>query len=159
RNGRHVSTHPRLIRPRRRAAAALSRSTTDERAAAGLLFALLLALALFILVLSGLALFVLARCLFRADRERTDTRLRCLRLPRSLPRPAACGERVGVRGRLRCLSARRAPLTRHASRVDLSPDRKSTRLNSSHVSISYAVFCLKKKKQTQPSLQPAIPPA
>src|SRR5207245_8040887 len=27
-----------------------------------------------------------------------------------------------------------------------SPDRKSTRLNSSHGSISYAVFCLKKKK-------------
>src|SRR5699024_11951903 len=26
------------------------------------------------------------------------------------------------------------------------PDRKSTRLNSSHVSISYAVFCLKKKR-------------
>src|SRR5215813_3556322 len=29
----------------------------------------------------------------------------------------------------------------------LSADRKSTRLNSSHVRISYAVFCLKKKKQ------------
>src|SRR5699024_11928652 len=28
-------------------------------------------------------------------------------------------------------------------------DRKSTRLNSSHVSISYAVFCLKKKKRTR----------
>src|SRR5438477_6631056 len=27
----------------------------------------------------------------------------------------------------------------------LGPDRKSTRLNSSHMSISYAVFCLKKK--------------
>src|SRR5690348_18006781 len=27
------------------------------------------------------------------------------------------------------------------------PDRKSTRLNSSHPSISYAVFCLKKKKK------------
>src|SRR3989442_8771373 len=27
------------------------------------------------------------------------------------------------------------------------PDRKSTRLNSSHVRISYAVFCLKKKKK------------
>src|SRR5207253_5187112 len=27
-----------------------------------------------------------------------------------------------------------------------APDRKSTRLNSSHVAISYAVFCLKKKK-------------
>src|SRR5690554_7429861 len=29
---------------------------------------------------------------------------------------------------------------------DFGPDRKSTRLNSSHVRISYAVFCLKKKK-------------
>src|SRR5690606_41731255 len=29
---------------------------------------------------------------------------------------------------------------------DLAQDRKSTRLNSSHVKISYAVFCLKKKK-------------
>src|SRR5690242_21025293 len=29
----------------------------------------------------------------------------------------------------------------------LRPDRKSTRLNSSHMSISYAVFCLKKKKK------------
>src|SRR5690349_22619701 len=28
-------------------------------------------------------------------------------------------------------------------------DRKSTRLNSSHVEISYAVFCLKKKKKTR----------
>src|SRR2546430_11256168 len=28
------------------------------------------------------------------------------------------------------------------------PDRKSTRLNSSHSQISYAVFCLKKKKKT-----------
>src|SRR5690606_40040074 len=28
-----------------------------------------------------------------------------------------------------------------------TPDRKSTRLNSSHVKISYAVFCLKKKKK------------
>src|SRR5690349_23157032 len=33
----------------------------------------------------------------------------------------------------------------HAS----APDRKSTRLNSSHVEISYAVFCLKKKKNRQ----------
>src|SRR2546430_10552233 len=29
------------------------------------------------------------------------------------------------------------------------PDRKSTRLNSSHSQISYAVFCLKKKKHTR----------
>src|SRR2546427_1925773 len=38
----------------------------------------------------------------------------------------------------------------HARRHGLSVvvDRKSTRLNSSHSQISYAVFCLKKKKQT-----------
>src|SRR3984893_18851870 len=34
-------------------------------------------------------------------------------------------------------------------RIDVSfRDRKSTRLNSSHVAISYAVFCLKKKQRT-----------
>src|SRR5438067_4502617 len=32
-------------------------------------------------------------------------------------------------------------------------DRKSTRLNSSHVSISYAVFCLKKKNKTKNDTQ------
>src|SRR3712207_7246859 len=37
---------------------------------------------------------------------------------------------------------------RHAGKGNRSPsaDRKSTRLNSSHANISYAVFCLKKKK-------------
>src|SRR3712207_7100765 len=34
------------------------------------------------------------------------------------------------------------------------PDRKSTRLNSSHANISYAVFCLKKKKCAQRSKTP-----
>src|SRR5690349_24932110 len=34
-------------------------------------------------------------------------------------------------------------------RLGLRRDRKSTRLNSSHVEISYAVFCLKKKKKKQ----------
>src|SRR3712207_7611708 len=33
-------------------------------------------------------------------------------------------------------------------RDEHEPDRKSTRLNSSHANISYAVFCLKKKKKT-----------
>src|SRR2546430_11659506 len=33
--------------------------------------------------------------------------------------------------------------------LGLVGDRKSTRLNSSHSQISYAVFCLKKKKKTQ----------
>src|SRR5699024_12032734 len=35
----------------------------------------------------------------------------------------------------------------HLATTLISTDRKSTRLNSSHVSISYAVFCLKKKKK------------
>src|SRR2546430_7755055 len=34
-----------------------------------------------------------------------------------------------------------------AVRIEVYGDRKSTRLNSSHSQISYAVFCLKKKKQ------------
>src|SRR3712207_8276207 len=34
---------------------------------------------------------------------------------------------------------------RLADELDLAADRKSTRLNSSHANISYAVFCLKKK--------------
>src|SRR5438309_7082529 len=37
-------------------------------------------------------------------------------------------------------------------RVVLVADRKSTRLNSSHSSISYAVFCLKKKTKKNPQL-------
>src|SRR5256885_9310990 len=45
--------------------------------------------------------------------------------------------------------SRRTFLSRAAygvGRVALASDRKSTRLNSSHLVISYAVFCLKKKK-------------
>src|SRR3712207_8627783 len=34
---------------------------------------------------------------------------------------------------------------------DVMQDRKSTRLNSSHANISYAVFCLKKKKKQSPN--------
>src|SRR5207253_8841078 len=37
------------------------------------------------------------------------------------------------------------PVLKHQMMTGIS-DRKSTRLNSSHVAISYAVFCLKKKK-------------
>src|SRR5690606_41226812 len=42
----------------------------------------------------------------------------------------------------------RLPNHRHINRPSsVHQDRKSTRLNSSHVKISYAVFCLKKKKK------------
>src|SRR5256885_11062002 len=76
--------------------------------------------------------------------------------PRRLPR----GEHVGHE--IEILAVRRAvlrdvplfvdPRLRHAVLHDLPVgprpprDRKSTRLNSSHLVISYAVFCLKKKK-------------
>src|SRR5258708_10061044 len=39
---------------------------------------------------------------------------------------------------------------RHANPMGTKTDRKSTRLNSSHQIISYAVFCLKKKRDSRP---------
>src|SRR2546427_7322368 len=58
-------------------------------------------------------------------------------------------ERHGVHLRRQPLYAR--PVRRHERRLpapggERRGDRKSTRLNSSHSQISYAVFCLKKKK-------------
>src|SRR5438876_7749752 len=52
----------------------------------------------------------------------------------------------------RCFSGREAAtaaLRQTRAVVSQLPDRKSTRLNSSHPSISYAVFCLKKKTTRQ----------
>src|SRR6202451_4070177 len=49
----------------------------------------------------------------------------------------------------------RTALRRHV----LGGDRKSTRLNSSHRNISYAVFCLKKKTTTDLSRRLPVPPA
>src|SRR3989442_3112088 len=56
---------------------------------------------------------------------------------------------VGVPGNGHPLAVRTAPVLRlrmDRGRDVRRQDRKSTRLNSSHVRISYAVFCLKKKK-------------
>src|SRR2546428_4814378 len=47
--------------------------------------------------------------------------------------------------------------TRRVERYLRRLDRKSTRLNSSHDQISYAVFCLKKKKSHAPLLQNRSP--
>src|SRR2546429_6518599 len=44
---------------------------------------------------------------------------------------------------------------RHGHQEQRPGDRKSTRLNSSHGYISYAVFCLKKKKRTVSTSDPA----
>src|SRR5256886_6758654 len=51
-------------------------------------------------------------------------------------------ERVWVNAKCINITARRARLPARVTELD----RKSTRLNSSHSQISYAVFCLKKKK-------------
>src|SRR3712207_7626660 len=48
--------------------------------------------------------------------------------------------------------SRRSPASTRA-RTRVPGDRKSTRLNSSHANISYAVFCLKKKKKNDHSLK------
>src|SRR3712207_7333631 len=45
------------------------------------------------------------------------------------------------------LPGERRGIDHHRGPVDPFRDRKSTRLNSSHANISYAVFCLKKKKK------------
>src|SRR2546430_12614432 len=46
----------------------------------------------------------------------------------------------------RTLGAVAFAVGQHEDAAAVRPDRKSTRLNSSHSQISYAVFCLKKKK-------------
>src|SRR5690554_7393532 len=60
-------------------------------------------------------------------------------VPGGAPQPLPGPGRHGRRGEGRAHAG-------DARAVLLGADRKSTRLNSSHVRISYAVFCLKKKK-------------
>src|SRR5690606_41770481 len=77
--------------------------------------------------------------LFRSERLRRRDRGRRSRRcgPRHLPRTRrAAGRAVRQEAVPPLQAVRRVPR-----------DRKSTRLNSSHVKISYAVFCLKKKKK------------
>src|SRR5437667_9070557 len=63
---------------------------------------------------------------------------------RSIPTLVSICTGAFVLGEVGLLNGRRA--TTHWQYVD-ALDRKSTRLNSSHITISYAVFCLKKKNQ------------
>src|SRR5256885_12757539 len=87
--------------------------------------------------------------LFRSERPDSDYR----RSQRCARRAAFAGKASGRRtlsGRQRQGASIRRSSTRLRHRSDLpggvaARDRKSTRLNSSHLVISYAVFCLKKK--------------
>src|SRR3712207_7815907 len=79
--------------------------------------------------------------LFRSERLQEDDRLLGDRRPR-------------LRRVVRVVQAD-ADEVLHAGdrRAEARLDRKSTRLNSSHANISYAVFCLKKKKTTNKHLK------
>src|SRR2546426_9013963 len=78
--------------------------------------------------------------LFRSGRGRDSVR-----------QTVSIDHRAGQRGHARGVLGR--PAFIRWSEVDgQDQDRKSTRLNSSHLVISYAVFCLKKKKNTNKAL-------
>src|SRR5438034_5432519 len=76
--------------------------------------------------------------LFRSDRVGTGER-RCQQLEIPVGQNQACRLHAGRVVRI---------LDRDLEQLRVPVDRKSTRLNSSHTVISYAVFCLKKKKTT-----------
>src|SRR5689334_24713020 len=78
-----------------------------------------------------------------AQRELGDVRARAVR--RGDAGRRSVRDLDGRRARELSRAGRRADAPRDDQRR--VPDRKSTRLNSSHSSISYAVFCLKKKKE------------
>ena len=74
------------------------------------------------------------------------------KIAREFPTPFYIYDERGIRENARRLIAAFTWCDRFrehfAIKATPNPDRKSTRLNSSHVVISYAVFCLKKKKTT-----------
>src|SRR3712207_7982482 len=74
-----------------------------------------------------------------------------IRTKRTLGRMGASAARAGAA----TIASRTSAASRGVviSRAPLVRDRKSTRLNSSHANISYAVFCLKKKKHNIMRLQ------
>src|SRR5437870_11134685 len=77
-----------------------------------------------------------------------QTALAALIVAVSRPAPGSAGDRRDATQDTQARAARRCGGGFWVSLVPRTPpaDRKSTRLNSSHVAISYAVFCLKKKK-------------
>src|SRR6267378_5041708 len=87
-------------------------------------------------------------CFFFFFNDTATTEIYTLSLHDALPISAAGVWPVSTSDRHLYAPRRHQPL-RGAERCDR--DRKSTRLNSSHVEISYAVFCLKKKKKNDNS--------
>src|SRR3712207_9475614 len=101
-------------------------------------------------------ILVLSHTVFFFFNDTATTEIYTLSLHDALPiYQAASLRHTATASRGRAGGARRAPQPRQYSWYGASAephfwqsrsDRKSTRLNSSHANISYAVFCLKKKK-------------
>src|SRR3712207_7581490 len=79
--------------------------------------------------------------LFRSDSHREEEE-------REGPEPRLSIEQSKTVTRVAAEEARDLEARERERAREYPPDRKSTRLNSSHANISYAVFCLKKKKNT-----------
>src|SRR2546430_4787130 len=85
------------------------------------------------------------RCTFFFFNDTATTEIYTLSLHDALP--ISCSRRSDAP---KLAGARRVRAhQRRKGRTDGTRDRKSTRLNSSHSQISYAVFCLKKKKEIE----------
>src|SRR3712207_7056103 len=85
-------------------------------------------------------------------RSRADARLERVAAVLQLRQPRL--HALGVVARLAQMALERRAVAAARRHRDLRlQDRKSTRLNSSHANISYAVFCLKKKKKTHNPLR------
>src|SRR5262245_65387115 len=89
-------------------------------------------------------------------RPPTSTLFPYTTLFRSLYRPRPHLARTGTVGRHGHRAGLRRPRAPFPDAVAGRQDRKSTRLNSSHLGISYAVFCLKKKNITNKENKTAI---
>src|SRR5262245_63403292 len=86
--------------------------------------------------------------LLRAGADKVSINTAAILRPELL---SEASQRFGAQCIVLSVDARRAQGTPSAGR---RPDRKSTRLNSSHLGISYAVFCLKKKNKINQEHQP-----
>src|SRR2546427_6395627 len=95
--------------------------------------------------------------LFFFFNDTATTEIYTLSLHDALPISFCAGLLLGRRAQVLDRAGRVQHLGRLCRRHHPEPDRKSTRLNSSHSQISYAVFCLKKKSASGGAGAAAVP--
>src|SRR5438445_7553797 len=105
--------------------------------------------------ISGTVRTVCFPCIF-VFYDKAPTEIYTLSLHDALPISALGGDLHFTRGQAFGSGGdglrRHRPHRERETARERAEDRKSTRLNSSHANISYAVFCLKKKKATKRSI-------